>query len=137
VTSPMSVREYESSEKGIQEIADELGVDHILQGRAGDFAEGARTMRRAAELDPQNASRLEVLAGSLRGMGRYEAADDVIERAMAIDPSSGRESKVGTTLARYRDIRRARGLASEMGLDPADWGEGNILGLARHLRPRL
>ncbi|MEN8145803.1 MAG: hypothetical protein ABFS14_12740, partial [Gemmatimonadota bacterium] len=32
VTSPMSVREYESSEKGIQEIADELGVDHILQG---------------------------------------------------------------------------------------------------------
>lgn len=97
-------------------------LTHIarLQARLGDFVEGARTMRRAVFLDPQNPETHVSLAWMLQNRSMWEAADAVIERALAIDPGyePAQRTKLNLIVQGDRNPRRALGLMAEFGLEP-------------------
>ena len=129
-------REYATALEQLQE-AERLApsdVDVIagiayLQRRLGRWDEALTTIRRAVAVSPRDPRLLSGYSFMLSQMGRLEAADVVAERALQVDPSIPyvRSSKVWTTLKRYRDVGRARGLASELGLDASEPTEANAL----------
>jgi len=100
-----------------------------LQRRLGQWDEALSTIRRAVAVSPRNPDLLAGYAVMLDQMGRNAAADAVAERALQVDPSIPfvRSRKVWSTLARSRDIGRARSLAVELGLDASEPAEGNVL----------
>ena len=104
----------------------------FLQSRLGDALEGAQTMKRAVFLDPRNSRPHLSLAAMLQSMSMWDAADAVIERALAIDPTSERAQRLKLWLIVQGDgdPRRALGLAAEFGLEP-DWGMAWVATLDR------
>lgn len=104
-----------------------LGAIGGLQLQNGDWSESLATVRRAVRLDPQNPARLSSLARILAGMGRYDAADQVWERTLQLDPASSaaRTGKVRSTW--FRDPEAAITLAAELGLSPDVWEEAVTL----------
>lgn len=100
-----------------------------LQRRLGQWEEALGTIRRAVAVSPRSPDLLTEYAGMLDQTGRVTAADAVAERALQVDPSVPyvRSMKVETALARSRDIGRARGLATELGLDDSEPVEAGIL----------
>jgi len=119
-----ALSQYRAAEKLAPSDGDFVWAIGTLQQESGDFDEGVRTLKRAAALDPQNVDLLVFLARALHSMRRWNAADQVVERALSLDPSNGmaRAMKVELALAMNRDPRRARALAAELGLDPATEG---------------
>jgi tetratricopeptide (TPR) repeat protein len=94
-----------------------------LQHRVGEFAEGNRTMKRAVDLDPRNAGLLFDLANMLGRVAKWDAAKDVLERALAIDPSNALAQRYRVNVVKHAgDPGTARRLATEMGLEPANFG---------------
>jgi tetratricopeptide (TPR) repeat protein len=111
------------------DVLSEIGE---LQYRMGKFEEGARTMKRAVAVDPQNPERYVSLARMLKSMSRWEASDAAVERALAIDPTyaPAQREKVWLIVQGDRDPAGALGLAAEFGLDP-DQGLAWFAHLAR------
>jgi len=83
---------------------------------------------RAVRLDPRNYERFEPLFENLAYIGAFRDADLVIEHALAVDPESSkaRSWKV-FSLAESAGTGPARRLAGELGLDPADVREADVL----------
>jgi TolB-like protein/Tfp pilus assembly protein PilF len=100
------------------------GIGFILH-RLGEFEEGNRTIKRAADLDPLNPGRLMNLANALARVAKWDAADAVVERAQAIDPSNelAQWYEASLVLRRERDSGHARRLADELGRSAANLGE--------------
>jgi tetratricopeptide (TPR) repeat protein len=100
-----------------------------LQRRLGQWEQALGTIRRAVSVSPRSPDLLTEYAVMLGETGRHTASDAVAERALQVDPSIPfvRSWKVRTTLARSRDIGRARGLAAELGLDASEPTEANVL----------
>jgi TolB-like protein/Tfp pilus assembly protein PilF len=100
-----------------------------LQRRLGRWDEALASMQRAVAVSPRSPDLLSGYSGMLSQMGRFTAADFVAERALQIDPSIPyvRSAKVSSTLGRHRDISRARGLATELGLDASEPAEASAL----------
>ncbi len=100
-----------------------------LQRRLGQWQEALGTIRRAVAVSPRSPDLLADYVDMLYQTGRFAAADAVAERALQVDPSVPyvRSLKVRTTVARFRDVGRARGLATELGLDASELTEGRVL----------
>lgn len=111
---------FRTAEAQAPSDADVLTAIASLQARLGDSLEGARTMRRAVFLDPQNAETHASLATMLQNRSMWKAADAVVERALAIDPGYERaqRSKLWLIVQGDRDPGRALGLMAEFGLEP-------------------
>ncbi len=101
----------------------------FLQRRLGRWEEALASMKRAVAVSPRSPDLLSAYSGMLSQLGRFKAADVVAERALQIDPSIPyvRSNKVRTTLYRHRDIGRARGLATELGLEATEPAEASAL----------
>ena len=80
-----------------------------LKQRQGDIAEALAQVRRARELDPNDASATLLEAGLLEALGDLAAAQDAYELADTLDPSD--ESAAG--LARVRRELQLAGLPAE------------------------
>lgn len=100
-----------------------------LQRRLGRWEQALASMKRAVAVSPRSPDLLSAYSYLLSQMGRFTAADAVAERALQIDPSIPyvRSTKVLSTFNRQGDIGRARGLASELGLDASEPAEAGAL----------
>jgi TolB-like protein/Tfp pilus assembly protein PilF len=100
----------------------------LILRRQGQWEESTVMLGRAVRLDPRNYERFEPLFENLAYIGAYRDADLVIEHALAVDPESSkaRSWKV-FSLAESAGTGPARRLAGELGLDPADVGEADVL----------
>ena len=63
-------------------------LEGYIKRRLGRYGEALRDLNRAAELDPRNVSLLLQIALSYNYLRRYSDAATVIDRALAIEPSS-------------------------------------------------
>jgi eukaryotic-like serine/threonine-protein kinase len=63
-------------------------LEGYIKRRLGRYGEALRDLNRAAELDPRNVSLLLQIALSYTYLRRYSDAATVIDRALAIEPSS-------------------------------------------------
>jgi len=97
----------------LQEIAE-------LQVKLGRDSEGVRTMKRAADLDPQSSTTLSWLGYMLLRLHRWGAARGVLERALALDPfnSFAQNLMVRLSIQGDGDPRAALSLVSELGMPP-------------------
>jgi len=120
---------FRAAERLAPSDADAVWAVGLIQRRQGEWLESTERMRKAVMLDPRNLGRLGTLVENLSWQGAYAAADAVIERALAVDPtdSNARAWKVNTLIDRDGDTRRAKGLAAELRLDPRDVAEAGAL----------
>jgi len=120
---------FRAAERLAPSDADAVWAVGLIQRRQGEWLESTERMKKAVMLDPRNLGRLGTLVENLSWQGAYAAADAVIERALAVDPtdSNARAWKVNTLIDRDGDTRRAKGLAAELRLDPRDVAEAGAL----------
>ena len=111
---------FQTAESMAPSDVDVLSTIGELQYRLGDFAEGSRTMRQAVFLDPRNADVHANLARPLRNRSMWDAANAVLDRALAIDPSNEQAQREKAWLIAQGDSdpRRALDLMAEFGLEP-------------------
>ncbi len=100
-----------------------------LHRRLGQWDEAVSAHRRALELNPRSPAFLSGYAYTLQSLGRFVAADRVLERALQVSPSipNVRAEKVWSTFLSTGDADRARSLAAELGLDPTEYVEASTL----------
>lgn len=119
-------RAAERSAPSDADVAEALGL--ILR-RQGQWDESTEMLKRAASLDPRNGSRLSFLGENLAFQGAFRDADVVFDRALSLaSPASDAATrKVANLVLLDRSTDRARRLAGELGLDPADFDEATTL----------
>jgi TolB-like protein len=91
--------------------------------RVGEFGEASEAGKRAVRLDPLNPEAFVQLAVLLADRSDWDAANEVLDRALAIDPSSenARYWKVWIVFQRDLDPSGALRLADSLGLDPREY----------------
>ena len=79
----------------------------LIQERRGKFEEALPELERAAEMDPRNVYRLNLLAGPYWCLRRYREAREVYDRALAIEPNNVQVKifRADLDLARKGDTR--------------------------------
>jgi TolB-like protein/Tfp pilus assembly protein PilF len=120
---------FRAAERLAPSDADAVWAVGLILRRQGEWEESTAMMKRAAQLDPRNLSRLETLAENLAYQGAYADADAVIERALSVDPTNtgARAAKVNNLFLWDGDTKRAHGLAAELRLNPRRFDEGEQL----------
>ncbi len=120
---------FRAAERLAPSDADAVWAVGLILRRQGDWSASTAMMKRAAQLDPRNPQRLEVLFENLTYQGAFEDADAVVERALSLDPTNhrARSWKVGLTIRRDGRTGRACRLAGELSLDPSHPEEADAL----------
>lgn len=119
-------RAAERSAPSDADVAEALGL--ILR-RQGRWEESTEMLKRAASLDPRNGSRLSFLGQNLAFQGAFRDADVVLDRALSLaaTASDAGNFKVSNLVSLDRSTDRARRLAGELRLDPADFDDAVTL----------
>ncbi|MGH7674448.1 MAG: tetratricopeptide repeat protein, partial [Gemmatimonadales bacterium] len=127
-----SARRRELSQEALERaaaLAPDLPEVHFARGVYFyhgflDYARALEEMRLAVAQDPGRAAFHEWIGYVLRRSGRLDEAIASLERAMALDPQSGRllgqVAETYATVRRYRDAERLVQRAAS--LAPTDWG---------------
>jgi len=86
----------------------------LVQSRQGKFEQALENRRMAVDLDPLNARRQLRLSGALQRLRRFAEAEEVINRAIALEPEdqTSYEDKIDCVIARYGDIERVKPVVS-------------------------
>jgi TolB-like protein/tetratricopeptide (TPR) repeat protein len=119
-------RAAERSAPSDADVAEALGL--ILR-RQGHWEESTEMLKRAAALDPRNGGRLAFLGENLAFQGAFQDADVVFDRALSLasSASDAGNRKIANLVLLDRSTDRARRLAGELRLDPADFNDATTL----------
>jgi TolB-like protein/Flp pilus assembly protein TadD len=100
------------------EVLEGIGRSQV---ELGQDLEGARTMKRAADLDPKSSMTLTWLGRTLFRQHMWSAARGVLERALALDTlnAAAQGLLVSLSIQGDGDPRAALSLANEFGMQPS------------------
>ncbi len=83
-----ALTEFEIAKRDLPNEAQAYMAIGAIQRRQGKWAESTANLEKAAALDPKNASILVNLAYSYMALRNFEAADKIVDRAIAVAPQS-------------------------------------------------
>ncbi|MGD8496210.1 MAG: hypothetical protein PVF05_08445 [Gemmatimonadales bacterium] len=120
---------FEAAERLAPSDADAVWAVGLILRRQDKWEASTERLKRSVMLDPRNLDRLQSLWENLADQGAYAEADAVIERSLAVDPTSpvARAAKVSNLIDMDGDAHRASGLAAELRLDARNYTEASAL----------
>src|SRR5213595_1797609 len=83
-----ALTEFEIARRGLPNDAQAYLAIGAIQRRQGKWTESTANLERAAALDPKNADILRNLAFSYMAERKFETADKILDRAIAVEPQS-------------------------------------------------